>query len=220
MAATEAGHRQVDAAEAEGLVRREAVRILDVRSAEEYAALGHIPGATLLPVDLIPAAPATLAREGKPLLVCCEHGVRSAFAAGFLTRAGFDGVMNLAGGMAGWRGPREHSPWDPSRDIGPSTWLLENADLLPRRGRLLDVACGAGRHTLLLAAAEFIVRAIDRDPARIELLRSTAARLGFAVDAAVIDLEAPALDLGSARFDAILAFNYLHRPLFLLCSAL
>ena len=30
---------------------------------------------------------------------------------------------------------------------------MQNADLLPRGGRALDLACGAGRHALLLAAA-------------------------------------------------------------------
>jgi rhodanese-related sulfurtransferase len=214
MAADGEGHSQVDATEAERLVRNGAVRILDVRTEPEYRDLGHIPGAILLPVDLIPSAPASLARDGKPLLVCCEHGVRSEFAAGFLARAGYTEVLNLVGGMAGWKGPREYSPWDARVAIGPSTWLVENADLLPRRGRLLDVACGAGRHTLLLAAAEFIVRAVDRDAGKIALLKGTADRLGFAVDASVIDLEAPGMDLGEAAFDAIIGFRYLHRPLF------
>ncbi len=207
-------YRQVDAAEAAELIRADRVRVLDVRTPDEYTALGHIPGALLLPVDLIASAPATLPEPGKPLLVCCEHGVRSASAAGFLARAGFAQVINLAGGMATWTGPREHSSGDGQGHIGPSTWLLENADLLPRDGALLDVACGAGRHALLLSAAGFQVRAIDRDAGRIERLQYVAGRLGLPLEAAVVDLESADLDLGRDDYSAILTFNYLQRSLF------
>jgi rhodanese-related sulfurtransferase len=207
-------YRQVDAAEAEELIRTDGVRVLDVRSPEEYATLGHIPGALLLPVDLIAAAPATLSNPRDPLLVCCEHGVRSAFAARFLSRAGFECVINLAGGMSTWRGPRERSFGADQPHVGPSSWLLENADLLPRDGVLLDVACGTGRHALLLSTAGFRVRAIDRDQEKIERLRDLARRLDLTLDAAVVDLEGPDLDLGQDDYSAILTFDFLQRSLF------
>ncbi len=207
-------YRQVNAAEAEALFRADRVRVLDVRTPDEYTTLGHIPGALLLPVDLIASAPATLPEPGKPLLVCCEHGVRSAAAADFLARAGFEDVINLAGGMATWRGPREHSTGDGQNHVGPSPWLLENTDLLPRDGALLDVACGAGRHALLLSAAGFQVRAIDRDAGRIKRLRDVARRLGLSVEAAVVDLESADLDLGRDDYSVVLTFNYLQRSLF------
>ncbi len=35
--------------------------------------------------------------------------------------------------------------------MAPASWLTDNADLLPRGGRVLDVACGRGRHALWLA---------------------------------------------------------------------
>src|SRR5437899_705885 len=81
--------RSISPSQALALVEQDAVRVLDVRTRAEFRDLGHIHGAILLPVDLVPAAPATLPKEGKPLLVCCEHGVRSAHAAGFLAQAGF-----------------------------------------------------------------------------------------------------------------------------------
>ena len=71
----DAPYRQIDAAEAQELIRAEPIRVLDVRSPEEYANLGHIPGADLLPVDLIAAAAATLPDRDESILVCCEHGV-------------------------------------------------------------------------------------------------------------------------------------------------
>lgn len=207
-------YRNVDADEAARLLARDAVRVLDVRTADEYDTAGHIPGATLLPVDLIAAAPATLAREGKPLLVYCQHGIRSVTASRFLAAAGFTDVMNLVGGLSCWRGPREHGPAGPERLAGPSAWLVQNADLLPRRGKALDVACGSGRHALLLSAAGLSVRAVDRDTDAITELKAAARRLGFRVDTEVKDLESSTVDLGEDLYEVVLVVNYLHRPLF------
>ncbi len=97
---------------------------------------------------------------------------------------------------------------------GPSAWLLENADLLPRGGRVLDVACGRGRHALLMASAGFDVHAIDRDPDAIAFVRATADRLRLKLGAEVVDLETePPPVLKAESYDAVLVFNYLHRPL-------
>jgi SAM-dependent methyltransferase len=145
------------------------------------------------------------------VLVYCEHGVRSVAASQLLVAAGITEVLNLAGGLAGWSGPREFGA---GVLRGPSSWLIDNADLLPRGGRVLDVACGRGRHALLMASAGFNVRAIDRNPEAIAFLSTTAARLNLHVDAVVVDLETdPPPSLVSSGYDAILVFNYLHRPL-------
>lgn len=184
---------------------------LDVRTPSEYERLGHIPGAWLMPVDLVASAPAVLPDDGRPVLVYCEHGVRSVAASQLLRAAGLGNVLNLAGGLAVWSGPREFGP---GALRGPSSWLIDNADLLPRGGKVLDVACGKGRHALLLASAGFNVHAVDRDPDKIAFLRSTADRLSLRLEANVVDLETdPPPDLGSSAFDAVMVFNYLHRPL-------
>lgn len=79
---------------------------------------------------------------------------------------------------------------------------------------MLDVACGSGRHALWLAASGFGVTAIDRDAERIGRLKETADRLGLRITTHVIDLETdPPPALGSQIFDAVVVFNYLHRPL-------
>jgi SAM-dependent methyltransferase len=92
--------------------------------------------------------------------------------------------------------------------------LLDNADLLPSGGSVLDVACGRGRHALLMASAGFEVRAIDRDPDAIGFLRETAERMSLRIEADAIDLETdPLPDLPVATFDVVMVFNYLHRPL-------
>jgi rhodanese-related sulfurtransferase len=210
----ERGFTTISPAEAERLFDENSVRVLDVRTPEEYRDLGHVPGAVLFPVDLIASAPATLPADGKPILIYCEHGIRSVTAARFLARAGFPSLLNLGGGLSRWTGPREFDAGEPFGPAGPSAWLVQNADLLPRGGRALDLACGKGRHALLLGAAGFPVRGVDRDPARIEFLRATAERLGLPVEADVIDLETAETDLGREVFDIILGFHYLHRPLF------
>jgi rhodanese-related sulfurtransferase len=204
----------IDVDEAERLVASGSARVLDVREPGEFTGLGHIPGAYLLPMDLVPCAVATLPRDGRPLIVCCEHGVRSARAASLLIQAGLDPVVNMKGGMSVWRGPRDFQPADPGPELGPSSWLLENADLLPRGGDAIDLACGGGRHSLLLASAGFRVRAIDRDPSRIEFLREAAGRLRLDVAAEATDLETGGVDLGEEVADLILCVRYLHRPLF------
>ncbi len=204
-------YRTIDHSEALELIDAGEVTIVDVRTPGEYETLGHIPGAWLIPVDLVASAPAVLPQTGQPVLVYCEHGVRSVAASRLLADAGAGTVLNLAGGLAPWRGPREFGP---GVVRGPSGWPLENADLLTRGGRVLDVACGRGRHALLLAGAGFDVVAIDRDPSAIARVRDVADRLAFAIATEVVDLETdPPPSLGSQVYDTILVFNYLHRPL-------
>ena len=205
------GFRTIDHDEARRLLEADAVTVLDVRTPGEYAQLGHIPNAWLIPVDLAASAPAVLPGDQKPVLVYCEHGVRSVAASRLLAAAGITEVLNLAGGLAGWSGPREFGE---GMLRGPSPWLIDNADLLPRGGKVLDVACGRGRHALLMASAGFEVRAIDRNPDAIDFLSQTATRMNLQIDAAVVDLEtAPRPDLPESAYDLILVFNYLHRAL-------
>jgi rhodanese-related sulfurtransferase len=185
--------------------------VLDVRSPAAFEAEGHLPGALLLPMDRVAAAPAVVADDGRAILVVDGDGVRSRRAAAFLAEAGVPRVHHLAGGLRGWKGALDHEPARPS---GPSPWFLENARLAPRGARALDVACGRGRHALVLAQAGSFVRAVDRDAARVDALRALARRLHLPVTAEVLDLEAADVTLGEDAHDLILVFNYLHRPLF------
>jgi rhodanese-related sulfurtransferase len=214
----EAAHEIVTQEDARALVAAGTVRVLDVRNPDEWSGLGTIPGATLLPVDLAAAAAATLPHDGPPILVCCEHGVRSAMAARMLAAAGVPRVLDLQGGMSQWTGPREFGPRPPDAAVGPSSWLLANVDLLRAAPsappRVLDLACGSGRHSLVLASAGFEVRAVDRDPVRIAALADRARRLGLPVQTETRDIEIDSLDLGEGWYDVVLVVHYLHRPLF------
>ena len=80
-----------------------AVQVLDVREPDEFnGALGHIPGAQLMPLAEVAARCDELDRS-RPLVVVCRSGARSARAVAILSKAGFADVANLAGGMLRWR---------------------------------------------------------------------------------------------------------------------
>jgi SAM-dependent methyltransferase len=95
----------------------------------------------------------------------------------------------------------------------PAAWLIENADLIPRGRRVLDVASGRGRHTLHLAALGWRVHAVDRDPDALAALLDAARGLPGEVTAECLDLETGMPSLGVRQYGAVLVFNYLHRPL-------
>ena len=200
----------LSAAEAEPLLARGAVAV-DVRTASEHEDEGHIPGSVLLPLAVLSSGPAVLPDDGRPLIVYCSDGVRARRAGRRLSEAGVENLHVLNRGLQEWKGSRDRRPSPPA---GPSSWLVASTSLVPPGSRTLDVACGRGRHALFLAAAGSMVRAIDRDPERVERLNALARRLRLPVEAEVADLENGRANLGDGEWELILVFNYLHRPLF------
>ena len=73
---------------------------------------------------------------------------------------------------------------------------------------MLDLAAGSGRHSRLLQANGFAVRAVDRDVSA--LLQLAAA----GCEVQQIDLENGAAWALGAGYSGIVVTNYLHRPLF------
>jgi SAM-dependent methyltransferase len=88
----------------------------------------------------------------------------------------------------------------------PSPWVCRWAGLIRPGGRVLDLACGSGRHVRWLAAQGLAVTAIDRDAAALQPLRAIA-------QVQVSDLEGAPWPLPDARFDAVVVTHYLWRPL-------
>jgi rhodanese-related sulfurtransferase len=78
-------------------------RIVDVRTPMEYAGR-HIPGALLIPVEEFAARVQELDPE-EELVIVCEHGIRSAAAASYLTELGYSRCANMRRGMSAWQGP-------------------------------------------------------------------------------------------------------------------
>jgi glyoxylase-like metal-dependent hydrolase (beta-lactamase superfamily II)/rhodanese-related sulfurtransferase len=80
-----------------------AVHVLDVREPAEFVGpLGHIRGATLVPLGELGARAKEVPRD-KPVVAVCRAGSRSAQATAILQKAGFTEFANLTGGMLRWR---------------------------------------------------------------------------------------------------------------------
>ncbi|MDI3512897.1 MAG: hypothetical protein PWP40_126 [Rhodocyclaceae bacterium] len=91
----------------------------------------------------------------------------------------------------------------------PSAWVVRFASLLAPGARVLDYACGSGRHARWLAGQGMEVDAVDRDPAALAALRGV-----DGVRARQLDLEGENWPLAGERYDAVVVTNYLHRPRF------
>jgi rhodanese-related sulfurtransferase len=93
----------ISAAEAQSLIARERVTILDVRDHRSYRA-GHIEGARMLHDDL----EQLLVEEGDfqtPILLYCYRGNDSKKKADHFCALGFQRVYSLDNGFTGWPRP-------------------------------------------------------------------------------------------------------------------
>jgi metal-sulfur cluster biosynthetic enzyme/rhodanese-related sulfurtransferase len=102
-----AAYRPIEPAPALVLVQQQPdLFVLDVRTPAEFAS-GHIPGAHLIPVDELEDRLAELPARDHAMLVTCAAGGRSTMACELLAERGWTRMLNLAGGMHAWTGPRE-----------------------------------------------------------------------------------------------------------------
>jgi tellurite methyltransferase len=131
--------------------------------------------------------------------------------------------------------PSSQSDWDAKHRLAaaaqpaePASIVQELLPLLPR-GPALDVACGTGRHSLLLGARGQHVTAVDWSGAGLEALEARARADGLpirrissgeqigkrhhgGIDLVQADLEQ--LHLPESTFELILCVQYLQRSLF------
>ncbi|MBT9522679.1 MAG: class I SAM-dependent methyltransferase [Dechloromonas sp.] len=91
--------------------------------------------------------------------------------------------------------------------IPPSPWVAAHCGLIAQGGRVLDLACGSGRHARLLAGLGFEVAAVDRNFEAILKLSDVPG-----VTATQLDLEGDEWPLAGRTFDGIVVTNYLWRP--------
>jgi SAM-dependent methyltransferase len=96
----------------------------------------------------------------------------------------------------------------------PSRWIARWLPAVRPGGRVLDFACGTGRHARLAREAGHSVLAVDRDTTALATLEGTG------IEARPEDLEHGRWSFAAERFDAIVVANYLFRPRLDLLAAL
>ena len=93
----------------------------------------------------------------------------------------------------------------------PSDWVLKWSSLIIKKGKVLDIACGGGRHSVFFANGGYFVTALDKDVSRlphnprIKTIKSD-----------IEDLSA--WPLAGEKFNGIIVTNFLYRPLFPILS--
>ncbi|AVO41933.1 rhodanese-like domain-containing protein [Simplicispira suum] len=93
----------LSAAAAVQLVNREKAVLIDVCSADEYAA-GHAVGARNAPLaDLETRLPALVKNKAVPVVLLCASGARSKRAAAIARKLGYSNVQVLSGGLNSWK---------------------------------------------------------------------------------------------------------------------
>ena len=90
--------------------------------------------------------------------------------------------------------------------VKPSSWVVRFAPLIPKEAIALDLACGSGRHSQLLANLGHCVLAVDQDVSAIQMVHSSA------ITPKCLNLEEDSWPLLGSKFGGIVVTNYLYRP--------
>ncbi len=79
------------------------IRLIDVRTVEEYNDDGHIEASINIPLHTLPNQVAkALPDKDAKIFVICYSGARASDAVNYLKRLGYTNVFNI-GGVATWR---------------------------------------------------------------------------------------------------------------------
>ena len=85
------------------MINREKAQVIDVCSAEEFAA-GHLIGARHVPLDQLEQQLAGVAKnKSQPLILVCASGLRSKRAVAVAKKLGYEQAHSLTGGLKGWK---------------------------------------------------------------------------------------------------------------------
>ncbi|KAA3664434.1 MAG: rhodanese-like domain-containing protein, partial [Chloroflexi bacterium] len=94
---------QINAAELkQKLDANESIIMVDVRTPGEYEFDGRITGSRLIPLSVLTSRVHEIPKD-KTIVCVCRSGNRSYTACEILASQGFTDVINLSGGMFGWR---------------------------------------------------------------------------------------------------------------------
>jgi tellurite methyltransferase len=206
------------------LARAQSLAVLDARDAEEFAR-GHLAGSGHVPRGEFLVRRSELPPRDAPLLVVARDAGAAAEAAAALEALEYAAVSFLDAPLAALPGGlADRSPavrlWRPApfleevlpRILGPRDGARGGGAGAPKSA--LDVACGAGRDAVFLAQHGFDVEGCDHDPEALARAQALARRHGVPLRTERRDLERPGLAPPARRFDLVVCFRFLHRPLF------
>ena len=92
---------EIDATALKQKLDLQEVILVDVRESGEYAT-EHIVGSVSIPLSTFDQNPIAKI-EGKPLVICCQSGMRSSQACQKLLENGNENIMQLKGGISSWK---------------------------------------------------------------------------------------------------------------------
>ena len=95
----------------------------------------------------------------------------------------------------------------------PSPWVERFIPYISKDYPVLDLACGGGRHSLLLLRRGLRVTAADRNVSSLAAL-PLSGQERKSLEILECDLESGSFPLAGRSFGAVVVTNYLHRPLF------
>ncbi|MEY5099529.1 MAG: hypothetical protein RJA36_2248 [Pseudomonadota bacterium] len=85
------------------LINREKAVVVDVCSADEFAA-GHVAGARHIPLaELEAKLPGVVKNKALPVILVCASGMRSGRAVAVAKKLGYEKAASLQGGLKAWR---------------------------------------------------------------------------------------------------------------------
>ena len=90
--------------------------------------------------------------------------------------------------------------------LNASAWVRRFTPLIAKGGVVLDLACGSGRHSELIANIGHEVLAVDQDVTAVEALYNPS------IISKTANLEDLSWPLTGSVFSAIVVTNYLYRP--------
>ena len=92
---------EISPTQAAELLRRNEVRLIDVREPWEFAT-ARIAGSELMPMGDVPARAHQELDPDERFVVICHHGMRSLNVAVWLRNQGFEQAQSLRGGIDAW----------------------------------------------------------------------------------------------------------------------
>lgn len=188
--------------------------VLDVRDELEFSR-GHLPGAGNIPRAALTDRRTELPPRDAEVIVVATDPDEARDAAGDVEALGYSRVRWLDAPVTALPGCDDRSA--AARLWRPAPFLEQ---VLPRlleavpRGRVLDLAAGAGRESVFMALHGFDVTAVDHDRGILDKAEALAARNGVRITTTVLNLERIEPALPPGPFQVVMVFRFLHRPLF------